>query len=220
VIQLKIEYVFKIPHQHRIKMSSPTEKKAFYRAIRYSNVPEAKKLLIKYPYLINTKTPCGHTPLMLSTIFYDNEMIEFLIGMNAKSVNEQDYHGNTVLTVAPHYSIDYFLGMGSDYTIKNNKGLTMLEQLIYDSKIEHIRVLYNWFRVQNYLIRWENINFKLIAKHSDKKEVEFNIEMFKDVWNKSVRPPIFERAKRIYNRGFRRFGPPALVSRFGNSGRS
>jgi len=205
-------------------MSSPTEKKAFYRAIRYSNVPEAKKLLIKYPYLINTKTPCGHTPLMLSTIFYDNKMIEFLIGMNAKSVNEQDYHGNTILTVAPHYSIDYFLSMGSDYMIKNNKGLTMLEQLIYDSKIEHIRVLYNYFEVQNNPIHRKNINFKLIAKHSDKKELEFNIEMFKAVWNKSVRLPIFEHVKRIYNenngfynRRLRRFGPPALVSRFGRT---
>lgn len=188
--------------------SSP-EKKAFYSAITHGHLDDVKSMLKKRPYLINTTNNCGHNPLMMSCIFYDVKMIEYLIGVNPKAVNEQDMFGNTVLVIAPHYLLMYFINMGSDYHIKNYKGLNMLEQLIYDEKSDHVKALFTTYLQGNVLITENFINFKKIAKHRNINNVEFEIKVLKDFWRTTVGVP---KKKRMYPPAYR--GMPALVDRF------
>lgn len=188
--------------------SSP-EKKDFYSAITHGHIDEVKSMLKKRPYLINTTNNCGHNPLMMSCIFYDASMVKYLIGVNPKAVNEQDMFGNTVLVIAPHYLVNYFIHMGSDYHIKNYKGLTMLEQLIYDEKTDHIKSLYNTYSEGNVIITEEFIDFRKIAKYRNRNNVEFEVKVLKDLWRTTVGTA---KKKRIYAPVYR--GIPALVDRF------
>lgn len=188
--------------------SSP-EKKAFYSAIVHGRIDDVKDMLDKRPYLINTANNCGHNPLMMSCIFYNVKMLEYLIEVNLKAVNEQDMFGNTILVIAPHYLVNYFIKMGSDYHIKNHKGLNMLEQLIYDEKSDHIKALYYTYLEGNVIITENFIDFRKIAKHRNRNNVEFEIKVLKDFWRTTVGTP---KKKRIYPPHYR--GMPPLVDRF------
>jgi len=193
------------------------EKHELFENIKHGNLIEVKKIIIKHPHLMKTKTPCGNTPLMMSVIYYNPEMIAYFIAMRPSSVNDQNHQGNTVLIIVPHYTIKYFLNAGARYTIRNVDGLTMLEYLIYHNKTDHIKALYEYYKELHFIIPTDSIDFDLMARRQNhNKSIECDILNFKHYWAKTVNIPIITshiKPQKNYM-SWRYPNQPALISRF------
>lgn len=181
------------------------QKEAFFKAITHGRINEVKELLKKQPYLINATSRSGNNPLMVACLFYNAEIVEYLIQQDPELVNKQDTLGNTVLNFAPSYLIGYLISMGSDYTIRNYRGLNILEQYIYDESADRIKEFYKVYPN----ITERHINFERIAKHIDKKYIDFEVDRLKSFWRRTIGIP---RKRRIHPPLYH--GMPALIDRF------
>ncbi len=164
----------------------------FFNAIMHCHVETVKQLLKDYPSLLKCKTKNGHTPLMLSMIFYSRrgEMVKFLLSCDV-DVNEKDSNGNTILNLVPEHKIGEFIGYGCKIDIKNNKGLTVLEHFLYDRKRDHIRAVSRYYYyIEGRELNKENINFEKIAQIIGRKGIDYEIDLqtFKNMYETSTKP--------------------------------
>lgn len=143
----------------------PSLADTLFKTIKYGDIIGLDNLLKDNPNILKKKyrSKTGLTPLMYAFVFYNPTIINLLHGYDV-NIHEVDTKGDNILNIVPHDYLYEYLIKGCSTVFENNNGFILMEQFIYDEKVDHITELYKFDKKYNHFTPIKP-DFNKLTKH-------------------------------------------------------